>query len=243
MSGITNLTLDDLKFAFDLTPEKAVEYFEEKGIKISGNWQEIADACKENAFTLSRVKSLDLLTDFKNALETALKEGHSAAEFRQNIKNMLQDKGWLAKQETPDNLKSAHRLNNIYRTNMQNAFSAGRYKQSMGDQDAFPYVIFYSTIDKKTTKECDFLHKKAMSLDDAKLNKFYPPGHYQCRRRAVSADSADLKTSKITLLKGSHSMKYQNEDGFNTKPGKAFSPDKGKYSAELVKRAKSVFKK
>ena len=87
---------------------------------------------------------MDVLVDIKKEVDRALAEGVSLAEFKQDLGERLAAKGWFApkgeaaKIELPDGTIRKRlppwRLELIWRTNIQTAYSAGRYRQ-MTDPD------------------------------------------------------------------------------------------------------------
>ena len=95
----------------------------------------------------------------------------------------------------PENLLQAHRLENIVRTPMAEAFNQGRL--AVGDAAA-DFVIGYqysALLDTRTTdidKAADGLKIRA---DDPRLRRLTPPLHYQCRGTLVFITSDDLPVS------------------------------------------------
>ena len=65
----------DIKYAFLLEPEKAVEYMQNKGFRITKDWREMWEDAHAKAFTISKMTDAELLKDTKGLLDNALKEG------------------------------------------------------------------------------------------------------------------------------------------------------------------------
>ncbi len=121
-------------------------------------WQE----ANARSFTVARVTAMDVLVDIKKEVDRALAEGVSLAEFKQDLGERLAAKGWFApkgeaaKIELPDGTIRKRlppwRLELIWRTNIQTAYSAGRYRQ-MTDPDvaeARPYWQYKAILDRRT---------------------------------------------------------------------------------------------
>ena len=78
----------------------------------------------------------DLLRDIRDALDRALAEGSTIAQFRDGLEPVLRAKGWWGKSTLTDpltgetrevQLGSARRLRVILDTNMRTAYAAGRW--------------------------------------------------------------------------------------------------------------------
>jgi len=242
LANYKDITLKQLLWAFDLTPEKAVEYFEKKGIAISKDWKEALKNCRKEAFTITKVKSLDILNDFKKMLLKALKEGMSIQDFRKQSKEMLEVKGWRGKKisDVPgqEKIDCPWRLNLIYRQNMQTAYSDGRWQNAQATQQTFPYIQMLSTIDKVTTKQCIGMNMLVMSIADSQIKYFLPPSHFHCRRRFRILNNTILKRRGYTVSKGASIPQLKNMKGFEFKGIGGITIDNSRYSSELIKELK-----
>jgi SPP1 gp7 family putative phage head morphogenesis protein len=236
------ISFKDIFFALNLTPEKAVAYFEKKGIKISNTWREALKNSRLHAFTITKVMSADILKDFKELLEKAIREGTSLANFKEQIKNILANRGWLGRKisEVPgqEKIDSPWRLELVYRTNLQSAFNHGRWDRVQDTRVTFPYVQFLSTIDKVTTKECVMLHLTTMSIGDKNIRFFLPPGHYHCRRRFRVLNDTLMKKNGLKVVSGASMMAYRNMEGFEFSPMGKWNPDWSKYPPEIINQLK-----
>jgi len=125
----------DLSYAIGLPPEKAIEYFASKGLKTTLDWQSLWQESHIKAFTIAGAAKLDILQNVKDELDNALHKGIPLQEFKDSLIPRLQALGWLS--SSPE--KMPYRLENIYRTNMQTAFQAGRYREMMENVKDRPY--------------------------------------------------------------------------------------------------------
>lgn len=87
----------DLSFAIGLPPEEAIAYFESKGYAIGFKWQDVWAEAHAKAFTVAGVTKLDVLTDIRGALDSALKTGETLSDFQQRLQPLLEAKGWWGK--------------------------------------------------------------------------------------------------------------------------------------------------
>lgn len=191
----------DLLYAFGLKPEKAIEYFESKGMKITFDWHEMLDAAHDRAFTVAKVMKLDVLQDLRGAVSDVMDKGLTFQDFRKNLEPTLREKGWWGRKEilNPETgelrvsqLGSVRRLQTIYEQNVQSIYSAGRYRSQMENIAGRPYGMFVVVMDVRTSRICYPLAGQIFRLDDPIWNSFYPPNHFRCRTRVRALDDSGI---------------------------------------------------
>lgn len=224
------INFNDLIVAFRKSPEKAEEYLKNKGVKLSPSWKETLKIINKKAFTVSGVTKIDILNDFKDEIQKGIAEQKDRKEFAKEIKEKLQKKGWINTKIT-----TAHRLNLIYDTNVQSAFMDGRWSEVETMASSRPYLMMLSTLDKKTTKECKFLHNKYFKFDDPKLHTIMPMGHFGCRRNYITLTESNFKKRGGKVTKASTIQQYKNAKGFIKKLNEVYKHDMSKYPKELQK--------
>lgn len=212
----------------DNSPDDITEKFKEKGIELSDDY---TDFPHQQSFTVTGVAKMDILEDFKSSIEDAMSENKTYREWKKDISTKLDEKGW-----TGTDVSTNHRLYTIFQTNMQSAFMDGRWQDSVATADLNPYIMFSSTLDKSTTKECKSLHRKVVAINDKNIHKLRPPGHFNCRRRTVAINGLDLKRQGLKVSTGISLKQYYNQKGFDKKAGTVFKPDLTQYHNQLVKR-------
>lgn len=237
----------DLAFALGLEPRAALEYFRSKGYAITFNWDSMAAEAHARAFTVAKVLRMDVLESIRGELDQALASGLTLAQFRQNIEPRLKALGWWGKQvvERPDgtgqivNVSSPRRLETIYRTNLQSAYMAGRFRDFEANADNRPYWQYVAVMDERTRPAHAALNGKVFRFDDPIWKSCWPPNGYNCRCRvralsagdvqrkgvAVSDSGADLATFEDTDPQSGEVFERVSYKG----PGmdQAFSPDRG----------------
>lgn len=171
-----------------LPPEEAIEYLRSLGLVVSEDWLSVLEAVRRNSFTVAGVARLDMLEDIRGGILKALEEGQTLNDFTAGMKELFARKGWQG--VTP------YRLENIFRTNIQSAYNAGRYKQ-MTD----PYVVrrrpiwFYSAVnDSATRPEHAALHGTMRRYDDPFWDEYFPPNGYRCRCTVRTLSDEQAKT-------------------------------------------------
>ena len=198
----------DLKAIFGLEPEKAMEYLKSKGYAITWNWQEMLDQAHDQAFTVAKAMRLDLLSDIRSALETALQDGQTLKQFIASLQPTLESQGWWGQQVIVDSqgvgelvqLGSPRRLQTIYQTNLQSAYMAGRKADMEETTDTHPYWMYVAILDGKTRPSHRALHGQVFRHDDPIWAAIFPPNGFNCRCRVVALTEAAVKRRGLRIV-------------------------------------------
>lgn len=202
------LSPTDLKAVFGLEPEKAIAYLKFKGYAITWNWQEMLDQAHDQAFTVAKAMRLDLLSDIRAALETALQEGQTLKQFITNMQPTLEAQGWWGQQVIVDSegvgelvqLGSPRRLKTIYQTNLQSAYMAGRKAEMEQTTETHPYWMYVAILDGKTRPSHRALHGQVFRHDDPIWSAIFPPNGFNCRCRVVALSEAAVKRRGLAVV-------------------------------------------
>lgn len=198
----------DLAHAMRLEPRDAVDYFRSKGYAISWNWEDTWAAAHAHGFTVAKAATLDVLSDIRRGADRALSQGMSEGEFVRLMSLRLQKLGWWGRQVAPETeaggaqlyqAGSFHRLKTIYRTNLQSAFAAGRWKQMLEDADRRPYLQYVAVLDSKTRPSHRALHGRVMRFDDPAWAAIAPPNGFNCRCRLRSLGERQIAREGLTV--------------------------------------------
>lgn len=198
----------DLKAMFGMEPENAVAYMKSKGYAITWNWQEMLDQAHDQAFTVAKAMRLDLLSDIRGALETALQDGQTLTQFIKALQPTLESQGWWGKQVIVDSsggaelvqLGSPRRLKTIYQTNLQSAYMAGRKASMEETTDTHPYWMYIAILDGKTRPSHRALHGQVFRHDDPIWAAIFPPNGFNCRCRVVALSEAAVKRRGLKVV-------------------------------------------
>ncbi len=213
--------LDDatLSAIFGLPPKAAIAYMQKKGFAITWNWQEMIDEAHARAATVAKVMRMDILQDIRDAWENAAIEGTTFEAFRDSLTPILQAKGWWGRPlvKNPDGvsepalLGSPHRLETIYRTNLQSAYMAGRYHAMNESTDTHPYWMYVAVMDSRTRPAHRAMNGKVFRADDPIWDTFYPPNGFQCRCRVRPISEYRLKKNGLTVASSSGNLVTRHE--------------------------------
>lgn len=200
----------------------ALKWFRRK-VSISKAEFDALDAdAREKAFTVAGVAQLDIVTDVWEAVDKAVSEGETLDDFRKRVGDRLET-AWGG--EIPG------RIETIFRTNVQMAYSAGR-EQQMRDPEVIgrrPYLEYDATVDSRTTPICRALHGTILRADDPFWQTRTPPCHFQCRATLISLTEEQAKSKGITTVPPN----VKAMDGFG-RPSATWEPDLNDYPPELV---------
>lgn len=249
---VDNNQQDLIRLVFNLPPEEAIKFLENKAPQISYDWFDVYREEHVKAFTVAGLAKLDVLQDVQKALVEAQKKGQSLESFKQNFLTILRKKGWLGEQHVtrPDgsikevNLSAPWRVKTIYRTNMAASAMAGMYKELKAISKFMPYWRYVTVADGRVREEHARIHGKVLRHDDPFWEKYFPPNGYNCRCRVVAL-SEDKMAKKGLKVSNGKSMGYEVMPfvgtGWDYNPGmEDFKIAKEKYSKELAPIAEKI---
>ena len=173
-------------------------------------FQDAIDFFKAHAFTTTLTSKADLLGEIKDELVRAMEDGTPMKAFREGFREIFTRRGW----DGP----AAYRIDTIYRTNLQRAYQAGRYKQ-MTDPDvlkARPFWEYFAVMDASTRPAHAAMNGRVYPADSPVWRQWYPPNGFNCRCTVRSLSKRDLK---------SEGLKVETDDP--TKGQDPILPDKG----------------
>lgn len=227
--------------AADLPPAQAIKFFRQQGFKITWDWKETLREANLRTFTVAKAMSQDILQEIRNELEKALTEGQTFKQFRENLEPFLRKRGWWGMQVI-DGQKvqtgSVHRLKNIYRTNTQTAYNAGRWETQERGKKRRPILRLNEVLDGATRDSHRAVSGTMAPVGSPFWNRWYPPNGFGCRGRVQSLTEKQAKS--FGYRQTEPLPKTRPDTGFSSNPGKAFEiPDK-KIDADLKREARKM---
>ncbi|AZE35238.1 Phage (Mu-like) virion morphogenesis protein [Pseudomonas chlororaphis subsp. aureofaciens] len=210
----------DLKAIFGMEPKNAVAYLKSKGYAITWNWQEMLDQAHDQSFTVAKAMRLDLLSDIRGALETALQEGQTLKQFIADLQPVLESQGWWGQQVIVDSegvgklvqVGSPRRLKTIYQTNLQSAYMAGRKAEMEQTTETHPYWMYVAILDGKTRPSHRALNGQVFRHDDPIWSAIFPPNGFNCRCRVVALSEAAVKRRGLKVVSSEGRMFTETVD-------------------------------
>lgn len=255
LHGILNFIQVNVGFGFDVKAKEALNYFKSKGLKESFSYVDVFREEHASAFTVAKMMDMDLLKDVQDSLHAALAEGLSFDSWKERIVPALQANGWWGRQAVYDpisgktivsELGSPHRLEVIFRTNMQMSYSVGQWQQIMAQSEEAPYLMYDAVDDYRTRPQHWAWNKTILRFDNPWWRTHYPPNGWLCRCGVIQLSDGDLEVMGLSVSDNPR-ITYSNwqnpRTGINQKipegidPGFDYNPGILRYN-ELQKVAK-----
>lgn len=173
----------------------------DKGLLSSFAWQDVWKVEHEAAFTVAKMADLDLLADVKAAVDAAIADGQTLAQFKQALTPKLMKAGWWGMREQVDpqtgrkdlvQLGSARRLETIFRTNMMTSYAAGEWAQIEETAERAPYLMYDAVDDDRTRDAHRAWNGLVLRWDDPFWQTHRPPNGWNCRCSVIQLGPRDL---------------------------------------------------
>lgn len=198
-----------IDFQAQKTPDGAVDYLRNKGLKLSFNYNELLKEAHDKAFTVAKITRADLLNDIHESLTKALKSGENFETWKKNIIPTLEKKGWLGEKEIVNPATGevkkividSRRLKTIYSTNMRVAYQKYRYKQMM-ELPLSTFWMYRSALLESTRDSHRKLHGTVLPRDNAFWNTNYPPNDWNCKCTVTAHSKRDLEKRGLKVATG-----------------------------------------
>ena len=179
-------------------------YIAEKGLKTSPNsWRDIYAAEHANAFTVARLKDLNLLGNVQKEVARSIENGDTFEDFRKRMRPKLQS--WLdsVRKSPPPEVegpeldkwkkrKDNYRLRRIFETNTRQAYANHHYNRGM-DNPLVTHVIY--RIGPSIHHRVDHVALDGIVLpkDDPFWDTHWPPNGWGCKcyTRFITKDTLE----------------------------------------------------
>lgn len=131
-------------------PREAIDYLASKGTRTGFSYRDVWREEHAHAFTVAKAMELDLLSDIRDSLTTALEEGKPFEQWRREMTEYLSKRGWWGRKTVTDprtgeqvvaQLGSSRRLETIWRVNMGQAYQAGVWERGQRST-SHPYLLY-----------------------------------------------------------------------------------------------------
>ncbi|MGY6773604.1 phage minor head protein [Gallibacterium sp. ZY190522] len=237
--------MSDVSFAFNLAPEKAIEFLKQKRLFLNGvDVDELQLSARGRAAKIANLTCLEMMQDIYQSLADAKAEGKAFGQWRKDLLGHLTKKGWLqtekigrkqntyiADPKTGELFGTPWRLNTIYRTNVQTAYSAQRYQQARDNAINRPYWQYSAVGDSRTRPSHAMLNGRIYRYDDPFWQTFYPPNGFNCRCTVIALSQRQLDSEKLTVETAELESYVNEKTGYRTTGVKLgdqlFTADKG----------------
>ena len=173
-----------------VTPEAAIEFWKARAKLTDAEAKALAAGARHRAFYAAGLARHDLVQLVSDGIQKALEEGEIFKDFKERIAAAIEAQGW-----------HDHRVENIFRTNLQQAYQAGRYKKMQAVKASRPYWQYIAVMDKRVRPSHAILHEKVYPADHEFWASNYPPNGFRCRCTVRTLSERQLKAQGLTVEK------------------------------------------
>lgn len=225
--------------------DEAIKFFREKGLVVSPlSWRDVWAEEHVRAFTVARVAAMDVLEDIRAEVDRAIEAGVTLKDFKASLGEVLARKGWLTPPaELPEEILpdgtvrkrlTPWRLETIFRTNVQSAYSTGRYRQMLENAPRRPWWMYDAVGDYRTRPSHAAMDGRVYRYDHPIWDKWYPPNGFNCRCTVRTLSDRDM--DRRGLKQSVRPPAVEPDEGFAYNPGRAkWQPDLNKYMPKASK--------
>ena len=191
-----------------VTPKEAIAFWKQRAKLTDDEARQLEKEARQRAFYVTGLAQEALVKLVSDALREALAQGGTIEAFQRRILPAIEKQGW-----------HGSRIENIFRTNMQIAYAAGRYKKMQAVKKTRPYWQYIAVMDKRVRQAHAALNGLVYPADHAFWDTNYPPNGFRCRCgvRTLSARQVDeMGVTVQTEMPGSGGA----DAGFHNNPGR-----------------------
>jgi SPP1 gp7 family putative phage head morphogenesis protein len=204
--------------SFNVPFDEAIAYFRGKGLQTTFSYKDMIGRAHDQAFTVAKMMDTDMLKQVRDSLDSALANGESFQDWKRTIEPVLQSGGWWGKKLMQDpltgeavnaQLGSAWRLETIFRTNMQTAYSSGQWEQIKQQADIAPFIMYDAVDDFRTRPEHRALDGTVLPAKDKFWHTHTPPLGWNCRCGLIQLSEDDLREFGMSVRPPPETGTYQ----------------------------------
>ncbi len=188
--------------------KEALAWFRERVPLTDRQLSALEHRAEKRAFRVAGVTQLRVVDQVMKALDNALARGTTLDDFKKQVRGELLPQ-WQGTVANP-----SARMETIFRTNLQSAYSAGRYREML-DPDSLavrPYWRFTALLDLRTSEICKQCDGTVGAADSGWFKSHMPPLHFSCRSAVRPITTEEAQERGITR----HVPQAQPDHGFGT---------------------------
>lgn len=170
-------------------PDAAIEFWKRRAKLTDAEAKALGEGARQRAFYVTGLARRDLVQLVSDGIQTALENGETLGAFRERIAAAIQAQGWHER-----------RVELIFRTNMQAAYAAGRWKKIQAVKASRPYLQYVARM-VRTRPSHAILHGLVYPVDHEFWASNYPPNGFRCHCHAVSLSSRQVEKQGLTVQK------------------------------------------
>lgn len=151
-------------------PDAAIAFWRSRAKLTTAQAKALGEGACSRAFYVTGLAEMDMVNLVHGGIAEALENGETLADFKQRIAETIEREGW-----------KSHRVETIFRTNMQSAYSAGRYAKQQAVKKLLPFWRYVTVGDSRVRPSHAVLSGKVFPADHPFWAENYPPNGFKCR--------------------------------------------------------------
>lgn len=160
--------------------EEAIAWAKGRGVVLPDVYYgELQGLARAMAFSVAGLASIDQLQMVIDSLAKATENGESLQSWQKRVE------AWEIPLDLP-----AHRLDNLFRTNLQGHYARGRCQQHKENLDTHPWFLYDAVNDSRTRPAHAAMDGFVARHDDPVWKKWAAPNGYRCRCRLIALSEA-----------------------------------------------------
>ncbi|WP_347473238.1 phage minor head protein (plasmid) [Acinetobacter thermotolerans] len=164
---------------------EAMNYAHSRKIMLSEDFYSLDLNTRQMATTVSFLSSLEQIETVIKAVNKSIADGGTFKDFQK----LVSEKGI----DLPE-----HYLDNVFRTNIQNAYGHGRWLQQQRNKKRRPYLMYSAIDDSRVRPSHLALDKIVLPFEHPFWLTHYPPLGFRCRCTVVALTEAQALKYGIT---------------------------------------------
>ena len=152
---------------------EALEYAHNKKIVLPAEFYSMDLKTRQMATTVSFLSSLEQIETVIKAVNKSIADGGTFNDFQKLI----------AESEI---ILPKHYLDNVFRTNIQNAYGHGRWQQQQRNKAKRPYLMYSAINDSRVRPAHLALNRIVLPIDHPFWLTHYPPLSFRCRCTVIA---------------------------------------------------------
>lgn len=185
-------------------PEKALEYWKTRRPLSDQEKNELETGARDRSMAVAGLTRHNQLSAVYSALEKALDEGKTLADFKKEIQGLIEKQSW-----------ADWRVENIFRTNLASAYAAGAWAEIQATSEAFPYLEYLAVGDDRTRPSHAVLNGKIYPVDHEFWQRNYPPNGFGCRCTTAPVSRSRAERKGLTIeTEMPQGLSYKGANGY-----------------------------
>jgi len=182
---------------------EALQFARSRKIVLPDEFYSLDLKTRQLATTVSFLSSIEQIQTVIAAVNKAIANGSTFEDFKKLVA------------ENEIKLSEPY-LKNVFRTNIQTAYSHGRWQQQQRNRDKRPYLMYSAIDDSRVRPSHLALNRIIRHIDDPFWLMYYPPWSFMCRCTVIAL--TEKQAEKYGITPDDQLPEVAEEMGWSTSP-------------------------